>query len=135
MKRFLLLFLLAFSSAGQSEPYVNGFDLRDSLVPSEQIFPGGPPRDGIPAIDRPRFVKAEKSEISPNDRVLGLVMNGIAKAYPIAILNWHEIVNDRFRNEPVVVSFCPLCGSGMASIARIDGRKHRIPVPGRQSLP
>ena len=75
---------------------LNGFDLKDSLVPPDQILPGGPGRDGIPAIDAPKFVKASAANLAAADRVLGLVHNGAVKAYPVRILNWHEIVNDRF---------------------------------------
>ena len=93
----------------------NGFDLRGSLVPVEEILQGGPPKDGIPAIDNPVFVPAAKAGwLRGSDTVLALARNGVAKAYPIRILNWHEIVNDRFGDEPIAVTFCPLCGSGMA---------------------
>jgi hypothetical protein len=90
------------------------FDLRDPLIPAEEIVAGGPPKDGIPAIDEPRFVSAREARFLRNDdRVLALERNGVAKAYPIRILNWHEVVNDRFAGEPIVVTWCPLCGSGM----------------------
>jgi hypothetical protein len=130
MARFLFLLLLMFATACLAGPYMNGFDLRGSLVPNEQIFAGGPPRDGIPAIDRPRFVSPEKAAISAHDRVLGMRLNGVTKAYPIAILNWHEIVNDRFDSDAVVVSYCPLCGSGMAFRAKVDGHNLTFGVSG-----
>ncbi len=107
-----LLLLASLSLYGQS---MNGFDLSNSSLPIEEILSGGPPRDGIPAIDQPTFVEAREAEfLNDDDRVLGLNHNGITKAYPIRILNWHEIVNDKFSTEPVVVSFCPLCGTGTA---------------------
>lgn len=113
---------------GQSR---NGFDLRGAAVPLAAIESGGPPRDGIPAIDRPKFVPAgEASFLTPGDRVLGLVRQGVAKAYPVRILNWHEIVNDRFGREPIVVTFCPLCGTGMAFESRIGGRALDFGVSG-----
>lgn len=100
----------------------NGFDLQASLVPANEILRGGPPRDGIPALDRPRFVKAEDASfLEPEDRVLGIRVKGVARAYPIKILNYHEIVNDRPGGEAVVVTYCPLCGSGMAFAAEVDG--------------
>lgn len=99
----------------------NGFDLRDSSIPPEQILPGGPPRDGIPAIDDPVFESPDESGwLDADARVLGLALNGVQKAYPIAILNWHEVVNDRFGNIPVAITFCPLCGTGMAFEARSE---------------
>ncbi len=100
----------------------NGFDLSNASIPVDQILQGGPPKDGIPAIDEPKFVSAGEADFLDEDaRVLGIERNGIAKAYPIAILNWHEIVNDRFADEGVVVSFCPLCGTGMAFHAEVGG--------------
>jgi len=94
---------------------MNGFDLDEPLVAEDQIKRGGPPRDGIPSIDNPKFVSAvDVGYLKADDRVLGLVINSEARAYPIAILNWHEIVNDEFAGQAVVISYCPLCGTGMA---------------------
>jgi hypothetical protein len=114
----LLFFLLVFVSTayGQSK---NGFDLDDASVPVDQIRRGGVPRDGIPAIDNPRFMTAGKADfLKDKDRVLGVSRNGIAKAYPIRILDYHEIVNDLFGDEAIVVSYCPLCYTGMAFSAQ-----------------
>jgi len=94
---------------------MNGFDLDDPLVAEDQIKRGGPPRDGIPSIDKPKFVSvADVDYLKADDRILGLVINNDARAYPIAILNWHEIVNDEFAGQAAVISYCPLCGTGMA---------------------
>ena len=65
---------------------------------------GGPPKDGIPAIDKPRFVAASQARLADDDRVLGVERNGVARAYPVRILNWHEVVNDRFGESAVVVT-------------------------------
>lgn len=109
----------------------NGFDLTGSLVPSAQIESGGPPRDGIPAIDQPKFVKAEETRFLQGDeRVLGIARNGIAKAYPVRILNWHEIVNDSFGAERVAVTFCPLCGTGIAYLSAAGGKPLGFGVSG-----
>ena len=106
----------------------NGFDLAGALVPVDEILWGGVKRDGIPSIDRPKFVPAADAKfLSKKDRVLGVYRNGIAKAYPIRILDRHEVVNDSFAGEGVVVTYCPLCFSGMAfsigsdSVARTFG--------------
>ena len=109
---------------------LNGFDLRDALVPAEAIDSGGPPRDGIPAIDRPRFVDAARSGLRDDDRVLGLVRGSLARAYPVRILNWHEIVNDRLGDDAVAVTYCPLCGTGMAFDARVGGAVASFGVSG-----
>lgn len=101
---------------------LNGFDLRGALVPVAAILQGGPPRDGIPSIDRPRFVEAGKSGLKDGDRVLGLLRSDIARAYPVRILNWHEVVNDRLGGEAIAVTYCPLCGTGMAFDANVDSK-------------
>ncbi|MCZ4304148.1 DUF3179 domain-containing protein [Zoogloeaceae bacterium G21618-S1] len=96
----------------------NGFDLTGSSVPVEDIHPGGPPRDGIPAIDRPHFVAAAQADfLDPSDPILGIVHRGEARAYPVRILNWHEVVNDRIGGKAVAITYCPLCGSGVAFVA------------------
>jgi len=109
----LLSCLLAFCSAvhGQTR---NGFDLNDASVPPDQIRRGGVPRDGIPSIDNPEFISAGDAEfLRDKDRILGVFRNGIAKAHPIKILDYHEIVNDSFGDEAIIVSYCPLCFTGM----------------------
>ena len=109
----VVLYNVAASRAGGDGD--NGFDLSGSLVPRDEIHLGGPPRDGIPAIDAPRFVTAAAATfLDDDDRVLGIVRDGVARAYPIAIMNWHEVVNDRFGDEGVAVTYCPLCGTGVA---------------------
>jgi hypothetical protein len=111
----LLGLAVLLSSRSLSVSRDNGFDLSDPLVPREAIFHGGPPRDGIPSIDNPRFVSADKASfLKTEDRVLGLVFDGVVRAYPIKILNYHEIVNDRINGQTIVISYCPLCGSGIA---------------------
>ncbi|MCV6609270.1 MAG: DUF3179 domain-containing protein [Amphritea sp.] len=110
---------------------LNGFDLSDSLIYQGHIMPGGPPKDGIPAIDSPLFETAEQADwLQPDDRVIGVFYNGIARAYPIAILNWHEIVNDRYADQPVVVTYCPLCGSGVVYRSVIDQQELDFGVSG-----
>src|SRR5690606_13533891 len=95
--------LLSLSAAAWgSGPTMNGFRVDGASIPVDRIHHGGPPRDGIPAIDAPRFVPAhEAGFLKPADRVLGVARGAIARAYPIAILNWHEVVNDHFEGEPV----------------------------------
>jgi len=122
-----LLLLAAVTASGQS---LNGFDLSNASLLQSEILPGGPPRDGIPAIDRPKFIAARQATfLSDDDRVLGISHQGIARAYPIRILNWHEIVNDQFAGEAVVVSFCPLCGTGTAFSA-LHGKAKTFGVSG-----
>lgn len=109
----------------------NGFDLSDASIPADEIHHGGPPKDGIPAIDDPVFLTAgESGFLADTDRVLGLAVDGTAKAYPIRILDWHEIVNDDFDGRAVVVSYCPLCGTGMAFDANVGGEPRSFGVSG-----
>jgi hypothetical protein len=118
------------TAAGAPAGTLNGFELSGALVPTDAIAAGGPPRDGIPAIDRPRFVDAARSGLQANDRVLGLRLGGEARAYPVRILNWHEIVNDRVAGRAVAVTYCPLCGTGIAFDARVAGGDARFGVSG-----
>lgn len=111
--------------------HFHGFDVTDSLVPAAELRPGGPPRDGIPALTDPAFVTADRATfLDPTDRVLGVRVNGVAKAYPLAIMNWHEIANDQFAGTPVTVTYCPLCFTGVAFSAAIDGRRQMFGVSG-----
>ena len=87
------------------------------------ILSGGPPKDGIPSIDKPRTVPvAEAGNLADTEPVIGLVINGKARAYPLRILTWHEIVNDELGGVPVTVTYCPLCNSAIAFDRRLDGR-------------
>jgi hypothetical protein len=127
----MLVFGSVLTSGSLSARTLNGFDLSDSLIYQGHIMPGGPAKDGIPAIDEPEFEAATAAEwLTPESRVLGVVHNGVAKAYPIAILNWHEIVNDRFSGDGVVITYCPLCGSGVVYSARVGERSLSFGVSG-----
>ncbi|MGD1835895.1 MAG: DUF3179 domain-containing protein [Nitrososphaeraceae archaeon] len=80
-------------------------------VPLDQIVSGGPPADGIPSIDNPKFLDIEEADkyIEDSEFVLGLNINGDIRAYPLQILVWHEIVNDVVGDVPVAITYCPLC--------------------------
>lgn len=109
----LVLIILAGTAAHAQDPK-NGFDVSDSLVPADEIFWGGVGRDGIPAIDEPKFLSSDKVKFLRDwDRILGVFHNGVAKAYPIKIMEKHEVVNDNFDGRAVTVTYCPLCFSGM----------------------
>jgi len=109
-----------------------GFDYSKHSIPLNEIHDGGPPKDGIPALTDPKFVSVHEAEyLNPKDRVLGININGEAKAYPIKILNWHEIVNDRVGGKEILVSYCPLCGTGMVFDAHIKGKRILFGVSGK----
>jgi len=83
-----------------------------------EIMSGGPPKDGIPSIDRPKFITVEQMTrakgLSGTEPVIAIRINGDARAYPLRILMWHEIVNDTVGGVPVTVTYCPLCNSAVA---------------------
>lgn len=83
------------------------FNVARHIIPLSQIQGGGPPRDGIPALVEPRFVPAAQGNrwLRDSDRVLGVFFTGVAKAYPVRILNWHELVNDVVAGRPILVSW------------------------------
>ncbi len=100
---FLWLILLGVAGAvavGQQKP-------RATAVPRTEIREGGPPKDGIPALVNPAFLSASEAArfLRPKDRVVGVVAGDEARAYPLRILNWHELVNDRVADLPVLVSW------------------------------
>lgn len=84
--------------------------------PDNHLVSGGVSRDGIPALTNPKFVESASSEagyVRSSDLVLGAVVNGETKAYPENILWWHEIVNDVIGGQKVMMTFCPLTGTGL----------------------
>lgn len=86
----------------------------ETRVELTQLLNGGPPKDGIPSIDAPEFDTAQTTPFQPDDTVIGVTVNGEAKAYPFNILNWHEIVNDTLGGVNLTVSYCPLCDTIVA---------------------
>ena len=98
-------------------------DFDKHTVPLDEINSGGPPKDGIPAIDRPAFVSVAEADgwLGNREPVVVVEHGGKAKAYPLQILIWHEIVNDEIAGLPVTVTFCPLCNTALAFDRRFDG--------------
>jgi hypothetical protein len=108
-----------------------GFKLDNATIPVAEILHGGPPRDGIPSIDRPKFVPAARVKfLANNDMVVSFTHAGETRAYPLRILVWHEIVNDRIGDLAINVSYCPLCGSAMVFDRTIEGRTLDFGVSG-----
>lgn len=108
------------------------FNVTRHSIPVKDIQSGGPPKDGIPALDHPLFTSVAEADqvLRQSDVVLGLEFDGIAKAYPLRILNWHEVVNDDVGNQPVLVTWCPLCGSGVGYSPIWEGKRHTFGVSG-----
>ena len=91
-------------------------DFNKHSVPYSEILSGGPPKDGIPALKDPQFVSVSKADpwLKPAEPVILVQVGDDARAYPIQILIWHEIVNDTVGGEPLAVTFCPLCNTAIA---------------------
>ncbi len=75
----------------------------------EQLLNGGPPKDGIPSLDAPQFDTAATTPFDADELAIGVIVDGEAKVYPLGILNWHEIVNDRVGGKNLSITYCPLC--------------------------
>ena len=102
------------------------------LIPLDKIKGGGPPKDGIPSIDNPIFAGIQDSKfMSDSDIVIGLDINGETKAYPLFILVWHEIVNDKVGNTPVSVTYCPLCYTSQVFERIIDYQEVEFGTSGK----
>ncbi len=124
---FAAVLLVSPAVVGQSEPRWTGAwpdtDFSRHAVPLAEIVSGGPPRDGIPSIDRPQFTAVgDATDLDAREAVLGLSIDGDARAYPIRIMMWHEIVNDTVGGIPIAVTYCPLCNSGVVFDRRVGGR-------------
>jgi hypothetical protein len=101
-------------------------------VPYDELLSGGPPRDGIRSIDDPQFVSPEAAAawLADNEPVIALELNRDARAYPLSIITWHEIVNDEVGGIPAVVTFCPLCNSALAFDSRLGDQTFEFGVSG-----
>jgi len=145
-KRVLSLFLVAVSvsfftvcakSQGSEKKKVQKLDgwktnVAKRSVKMSELVSGGPPKDGIPALNNPKFISVADagSWLKAKEPVISLVIDGEARAYPLQILIWHEIINDKFKGIPVAVTFCPLCYSAVAFDRRLDGKIHNFGVSG-----
>ena len=108
-------------------------DFSKHTIPYSEILSGGPPKDGIPAIDDPKFVSVNEADewIKPQEPII-LFQNGDEiRAYPLQILIWHEIVNDTVGDLPVTVTFCPLCNTAIAFDRELDGQVLDFGTTGR----
>jgi hypothetical protein len=121
-------------------PETYGFDLRTCLVDRAVLTGGRMPRDGVPVLDTPRLVTAAGVDslnavmrgkyLVSSDRVIGVVSNGAARAYPVRVLCWHEVVNDTLGGVPIAVAYNPLCDSAAAFAAVGEGDTLRFGISG-----
>ncbi|MEW5975769.1 MAG: DUF3179 domain-containing protein [Acidobacteriota bacterium] len=130
---------LRLSVFGQGRDLLNAggghppFDITKRSVPKEAILEGGPPKDGIPALDRPRFISAEKADRFLQDReeVIGVFTGGQARAYPLRVMVWHELVNDEIEGRAVAVSYCPLNGAAAVYHSQAGEKQLTFGVTGK----
>lgn len=124
--------LLAGSVAfAEPKPATNGFDLTAAEVPKDRIFGGGPAKDAIVAVDEPVFVPAsEASWVKPDTPVLAVTLGESTHIYPVHVMEFHQIVNDRLGKTPVVVTYDPLAGVPRAFRATIDDKRSSFAVSG-----
>jgi hypothetical protein len=107
-------------------------DFEKTTEKLDRVLSGGPPRDGIPSIDNPKFVEAAgHSGLADNEPVIGLSISGDARAYPLRVLTWHEIVNDTVGGIPVAVTYCPLCNSSLVFERSVDGETLEFGTTGK----
>lgn len=103
------------------------------IIDPDKIISGGPPKDGIPSIDHPKFVSVEEADkwINDTELVLAITYKGVKRVYPLQIMVWHEIVNDKIAGDPILITYCPLCGSGIAYERKINGEEVEFGTSGK----
>jgi hypothetical protein len=116
MKVLKIISLLTLALCFYSCDTVDNADVSgDWLIPTDQVFDGGPGRDGIPSVDNPQFTNVNDAPyLLDNDLVIGIKIGGTIRAYPHSILDWHEIVNDDISGQKTAITYCPLTGSAIA---------------------
>jgi hypothetical protein len=108
-------------------------DFSQRSISFDEVLSGGPPKDGIPSIDDPQFVSVEEADawLEDNEPVVRIEAGGVAKAYPLQVLTWHEIVNDTVGGVPITVTFCPLCNTAIAFERTVNGQVLDFGTTGR----
>lgn len=108
-------------------------DFCQSNIDFDTVISGGPPRDGIPAVTNPDMNTIDEAQewLSERSPVIVVEIDGEARAYPHAVLMWHEIANDEFNGVPISVTFCPLCNSSIVFDRRVDGEVLEFGVSGK----
>lgn len=99
-------------------------DFSRSTIQMDEVLSGGPPKEGIPALSDPGFrPAAQETRLAPREPVITFAPDGAtARAYPVRYLMWHEIVNDTVEGQPIAVTFCPLCNTGIVFSRRLKAR-------------
>ena len=128
---YLLLRQFGLAPAFGADDWKTNFEKR--TVELSEIRSGGPPKDGIPAIDKPNFVNPQAASewLHAQEPVIAVEYNGDARAYPLQILIWHEIVNDEVGGKPISVTFCPLCNASIVYDRNHQGKVLDFGTTGR----
>ena len=102
-------------------------------VPFDEIIGGGPPKDGIPSIDNPKFISTADAGkfLTDSDPGIALDINGTARFYPFQILVWHEIVNDTINGQRILLTYCPLCLSGIVFDPLVNSERVEFGTSGK----
>lgn len=132
---YIIILLIGIGLVHESQAQkLQGWDTNTdkSLIELSELKRGGPPKDGIPSIDNPVFISQQQaaSWIESQEPVIALEYEGEARAYPLQILIWHEIVNDNISGDPLLVTFCPLCYSALVFERTVDGETLEFGVSG-----
>jgi hypothetical protein len=108
-------------------------DFTKRSIPYSDVLSGGPPKDGIPAVDDPKYVSLSEADewLRPIEPVVSVEVDGQGRAYPIQILMWHEIVNDNLNGDPLTVTFCPLCNTAIGFKRTVNGQVLDFGTTGR----
>jgi len=103
------------------------------IIDPSKIIGGGPPKDGIPSIDNPKYVSVQEADqwIEDNELVIAIIYKGVKRVYPLQIMVWHEIVNDNIAGDPILITYCPLCGTGLAFERKISGEEVEFGTSGK----
>ena len=129
--------VMAQSEQAEAQRLAGGEEWRTDFtrhsIPLSEIVSGGPPRDGIPPIDHPRFESAHQADqwLDEHHPVIVVHVGNEIRAYPLGILIWHEIVNDEVGGLPVTVTYCPLCNTALVFDRRLGGRVLDFGTSGR----
>ena len=127
----VLVLAAAASLAAEEGRRIGDFTIRDARVDASDIVAGGPGRDGIRSVDAPRFAApADAGWAGSDTEVLGVALGGEAHAYPVRMLEFHQIVNDGLGGVPVAVTYDPLTGTPLAFDRRVEGRTLSFGVSG-----
>lgn len=135
MKRLLYIFLIVgIISCEDSDPIGSsggGSQSQDWLVPSNQVFDGGPGRDGIPSLSDPQLVDAAQAGfLFDNELVIGYYDGTTAVAYPHQVMDWHEILNQQLNSSLITITYCPLTGTAIGWTQEVANIKTEFGVSG-----